>query len=226
MPDRRTEWEFSALTEYAIEFSDVWGRAPRSCFVNTAHGDNPAGLHGVCAAAQVCGIAPSHLAFFAMPNVDDITPLLLEQDVISVFAGIRSRAAGDVAPARRRHRAARGLAARCGADRRFGRLALLACRRRHGLVRSRVAAGHRWARPGALRKSVHYDSEPRPRTLLQRLISDGTQPAGYATDNGLGVLHRGTDIVQALSERDDATSGGTGTGACNGGDGYSPAEWV
>ena len=40
--------------------------------MNTAHGDNPAGLQLLYAAAHVRGIAPSHLALFPMPNVDDI----------------------------------------------------------------------------------------------------------------------------------------------------------
>jgi hypothetical protein len=33
---RRTRWEFSALTDYAIELAGVTGRAPRLCFVATA----------------------------------------------------------------------------------------------------------------------------------------------------------------------------------------------
>ena len=76
---------------------------------------------------------------------------------------------------------------------------------------------------------VRYaNSEPPRRPLLRRLISDGTLPAGYATDDGAGVLYRGTDFVQALSERDDAARGGSsaGAGAGNGGDGYSVVECV
>jgi hypothetical protein len=37
--------------------------------------------------------------------------------------------------------------------------------------------------------------------LLHRLIADGTLPSGYATDDGAGVLYRGTDFVEAVSER-------------------------
>jgi hypothetical protein len=33
---RRTRWEFSALTDYAIHLSGVTGRAPRVCLVATA----------------------------------------------------------------------------------------------------------------------------------------------------------------------------------------------
>ena len=33
---------------------------------------------------------------------------------------------------------------------------------------------------------VHYDSEEQRRPLFQSLIADGTLPAGYATDDGVG----------------------------------------
>ncbi len=49
---------------------------------------------------------------------------------------------------------------------------------------------------------VHYDSEAQRRPLFQSLIADGTLPAGYATDDGAGVRYRGTEFVEALSERE------------------------
>ena len=45
---------------------------------------------------------------------------------------------------------------------------------------------------------------PRPSTLLQSLVADGALPAGYATDDGAGLLYRGTEMVEALAERDGA----------------------
>jgi peptidase E len=53
---------------------------------------------------------------------------------------------------------------------------------------------------------VHYDSESQRRPLFQRLIADGTLPPGYATDDGAGVLYRGTDFVEAVTERDGAAA--------------------
>src|SRR6478735_5169403 len=53
---------------------------------------------------------------------------------------------------------------------------------------------------------VHYDSEEQRRPLYQSLIADGTLPAGYATDDGAGVLYRGTEFVEAISERDGAAA--------------------
>ncbi|MDE0776679.1 MAG: hypothetical protein OSB43_10440, partial [Nocardioides sp.] len=38
----------------------------------------------------------------------------------------------------------------------------------------------------------------------QRLVADGSLPAGYATDDGVGVLYRGTEMVGAYGERDGA----------------------
>ena len=53
---------------------------------------------------------------------------------------------------------------------------------------------------------VHYDSKPQRRPLFQRLIADGALPAGYTTDDGTGVLYHGTDLVEAVSERDGAAT--------------------
>ncbi|MBO0709572.1 MAG: peptidase E, partial [Candidatus Dormibacteraeota bacterium] len=47
---------------------------------------------------------------------------------------------------------------------------------------------------------VHYDAEPQRRPLLQKLVGEGTLPDAYATDNGVGLLYRGTELVEAVSE--------------------------
>jgi peptidase E len=47
---------------------------------------------------------------------------------------------------------------------------------------------------------VHYDTEEQRRPLFQQLVSDGTLPAGYATDDGVGLHYRGTDFVEAVSD--------------------------
>ncbi len=49
---------------------------------------------------------------------------------------------------------------------------------------------------------VHYDSERQRRPLFQRLIADGTLPSGYATDDGVGLVYRGTEFVEAVTEVD------------------------
>jgi peptidase E len=47
---------------------------------------------------------------------------------------------------------------------------------------------------------VHYDSEPQRRPLFQELIGSGGLPAGYATDDGVGIVYRGTEYAEAVSE--------------------------
>ena len=51
---------------------------------------------------------------------------------------------------------------------------------------------------------VHYDSEAERRPLLHSLVRDGVLPAAYATDDGAGLLYRGTDFVEAVSETGSA----------------------
>jgi peptidase E len=48
---------------------------------------------------------------------------------------------------------------------------------------------------------VHYDSEEQRRPLYQQLVADGTLPAGHATDDGVGLVYRGTELVEAVADR-------------------------
>lgn len=203
---RRTRWEFSALTDYAIELSRVTGRQPRMCFVATALGDDPATLHNLYEAARVRGVSPTHLTLFPMPNVDDITAHLLDHDVVWVFGG---SVAGLLAMWRLH-----------GVD------AAMRTAWQAGVVLTGISAGSICWHVGGTTDSfgpdlrpvtnglalvpysngVHHDSEEQRRPLFQRLIGDGALPAGYATDDGAGVLYRGTDFVEAVSERDGAAA--------------------
>jgi hypothetical protein len=45
---------------------------------------------------------------------------------------------------------------------------------------------------------VHYDSEHQRRPLLHRLVGQEVLPAAYATDDGAGVLYRGTELAEAV----------------------------
>jgi peptidase E len=53
---------------------------------------------------------------------------------------------------------------------------------------------------------VHYDSEAQRRPLYHRLVADGTLPAGHATDDGVGLVYRGTDLVEAVADRPGAAA--------------------
>jgi peptidase E len=205
-PGTRTRWELNALADYAIDLSGVTGRAPRICFVPTASGDDRALLAAFYEAAQLRGLAPSHLVLFAMPNVDDITEHLLAQDVVWVWGG---SVAGLLAMWRLH-----------GVD--------TAMRRawEAGVVLTGVSAGSICWHVGGTTDSfgpdlravtdglalvpfsngVHYDTEEQRRPAFQRLIADGTLPAGYATDDGVGVLYRGAKFLEAVREVDDAAA--------------------
>ena len=205
-PGRRVAYEFSALTDYAVDLSGVTGRAPRVCFVTTAQGDNSAALRNLYDAAQLRGFTASHLALFPMPNVDDIAALLLDQDVVWVGGG---SVAGLLAMWRLH-----------GVDEAMRRAW------QAGVVLTGVSAGSICWHTGGTTDSfgpdlrpvtnglalvpfsngVHYDSEEKRRPLFQRLIAAGTLPSGYATDDGAGVLYRGTDFVEAVTERDGAAA--------------------
>ena len=205
-PGRRVQYEFSALTDYAVDLSGVTGRAPRVCLVATAQGDNSTALRNLYDAAQVRGFAATHLTLFPMPNVDDITAHLLGQDVVWVLGG---SVAGLLAMWRL-HSVDVAMRAAWQA----------------GVVLTGVSAGSICWHVGGTTDSfgpelrpvtdglglvpfsngVHYDSEPQRRPLFQSLIADGSLPAGYATDDGAGLVYRGTDFVEAVSERDGAAA--------------------
>ena len=202
-PSRRLRWEVGPLTDHAVELSGVTGRAPKVCFVPTAMGDSSDLLRSFYEAANARGFQPSHLSLFPMPNVDDMAELLLGQDVIWVWGG---SVAGLLAMWKLH-----------GVDE------LMRRAWRAGVVLTGVSAGSICWHTGGTTDSfgpelravtnglglvpfsngVHYDSEAQRRPMFQSLIADGTLPAGYATDDGVGVLYRGTRFVEALTEKPD-----------------------
>jgi peptidase E len=200
---RNTTFELGPLSDYAIELSGVTGRRPRVCYVGTALGDAPHWITGFYDAGRIRGVEMSHLALFAMPNVEDITAHLLDQDVIWVGGG---SVAGLLAMWRLH-----------GVD------AAMRLAWRAGVVLTGVSAGSLCWHVGGTTDSfgpdlrpvtdglaflpysngVHYDTEEQRRPLYQKLVADEILPPGYATDNGVGILYRDTDFVEAVSESDD-----------------------
>jgi peptidase E len=205
-PGARVRWEFAPLTDHAIDLAGVTGRAPRVCFLATALGDNPAIISAFYEAALLRGVTPSHLVTFPMPNVADVQAHLLEQDVIWVYGG--------------------SVAGLLAMWRLHGIDSAMRAAWQARVVLTGVSAGSICWHVGGTTDSfgpdlrpvtdglglvpysngVHYDSEPQRRPLFQRLIADGTLPAGYATDDGVGLLYRGTELAEVLSEQDDAAA--------------------
>lgn len=203
---RRVRWEVGPLTDYAVELAGVTGRSPRVCFLATAMGDSPDMIRAFYEAVQLRGWQGSHLALFPMPSVEDVAELLLGQDVIWVWGG-----------------SVAGLLAMWqlhGVDKAM-RQAWQA-----GVVLTGVSAGSLCWHIGGTTDSfgpdlrpvtnglglvpfsngVHYDSEAQRRPMFQSLIADGTLPAGYATDDGTGLLYRGSRFVEAVTEKSDRSA--------------------
>jgi peptidase E len=195
VPGSRVRWVVGPLTEYAIDLAGVDGRAPKVCFLATACGDSPAVIRDFYDAAVLRGLHASHLSLFTMPNVPDIREHLLAQDVIWAWGG-----------------SVAGLLAMWALH---GVGEVMREAWQAGVVLTGVSAGSICWHTGGTTDSfgpdlrpitnglglvpfsngVHYDSEEQRRPLFQSLIADGTLPAGYATDDGVGVLYRGTEFA-------------------------------
>lgn len=200
---RRIRWQVGPLTDYAVELSGVTGRAPRVCFLATACGDSSDLLRNYYEAALLHGFQASHLALLPMPNVEDMRELLLSQDVIWVWGG--------------------SVAGLLALWRLHGVDELMREAWQAGVVLTGVSAGSLCWHVGGTTDSfgtelrpvtnglgllpyangVHYDSEEQRRPLFQKLVGDGTLPDGYATEDGVGLLYRGTRFVEAVTEKAD-----------------------
>jgi peptidase E len=200
----RLEWEVGPLTRYAVELAGVVGRAPRVCFLATASNEDRRLITTFYDNAWRQGWIGSHLSLLPMPNIADPREHLRSQDVIWVWGG--------------------SVAGLLALWRLHGLDAALREAWQAGVVLTGVSAGSLCWHVGGTTDSfgpqlravtnglallpwsngVHYDSEPGRRPLFQSLVADGTLPAGYATDDGAGLLYRGTELVEALTERPDA----------------------
>jgi peptidase E len=141
----------------------------------------------------------SHLQLFPMPNLEDVRGHLLDQDVIWVDGG----SVANLVAVWRVH----------GLD------AILHEAWQAGVVLSGVSAGSICWHTGGSTDSfglklraftdglgwlpysngVHYDGEEQRRPTMHELIGNGTLPDGYATDDGAGLVYRGTELVEVVA---------------------------
>ena len=197
----RFDWDAGPIFDLAAELSGAVG-TPKVCFLGTAGGDDAAGISGVYSALSA-RFRPSHVEVFTMPNIDDVRGHLLAQDVIWVGGG--------------------SVANLLALWRLHGWAAHLREAWQAGVVLGGVSAGSICWHVGGTTDSfgptlrpvtnglaflpyangVHYDSEEQRRPLFHRLIADRTLPAGFATDDGVGLLYRGTELVEAVADRPD-----------------------
>ena len=199
-PAVRTTVEFAPLVFHAVELSGVDGRRPHVCHIGTAMGDQRSWNAALDEAARAAGFDLVHLNLFPMPAVDDILGLLLEQDVVWVSGG----STANLLAVWRTHGLDRALWEAWQA----------------GVVLAGVSAGSICWHVGGTTDSfgpdlravtnglaflpyangVHYDAEAARRPLFHRLVDEGVLPDGFATDNGVGLVYRGTRFVEAVSE--------------------------
>ncbi|MFD4670088.1 Type 1 glutamine amidotransferase-like domain-containing protein [Lentzea sp. NPDC058450] len=201
---RRTYVEFNKLIHFALDLAGVDGRAPRLCHVGTAGGDQRAMNANMAEAGRVAGVEVSPLNLFTMPPTDDLEDYVLSHDVVWVGGGSVANllAVWDV----------------------HGLGAVFRKAWESGVVLSGVSAGSIcWHAGGAtdsfgpdLRivtnglgflpygNGVHYDSEEQRRPKIHEAVAAGVLPTTYCTDDGAGLLYRGTELVEAVTERQGA----------------------
>ncbi|WP_328912044.1 MULTISPECIES: peptidase E [unclassified Streptomyces] len=197
---RRTRVEFDALVHHAVDLSGAHGRRPRVMYVGTAIGDAEHFTARMTEAARVAGFDLTPLELFPMPNVEDVEGAVLDQDVVWVMGG----SVANLLAVWRVH----------GLD------AILRRAWQAGVVLSGVSAGSIcWFEGGTtdsfgpeLRpltnalgflpygNGVHYDVDRGRRPLIHRLVADGTLPTSHCTDDGVGLVYRGTELVEAVTE--------------------------
>ncbi len=194
----RRDLDAGPLLHHAVELAGVSGRRPRFCYVATASGDQRARAADVDEAVLAAGWEPSHLRLFPMPSHDDLEAHLLAQDVVWVGGG----SVANLLALWRLH----------GLDGVFRRVW------KAGVVLGGVSAGSICWHAGGTTDSfgpqlrpvtnglgllpwgngVHYDSEPRRRPLLHRLVAEQVLPTSYCTDDGAGVVYHGTQLFGAV----------------------------
>jgi len=200
-----TDSVYGPLLPHAIALAEVHGRAPRVTHLNTAGGDQRHVEGAELEAARAAGVEASHVRFFPHPNIPDLRAHLLRQDVVWVSGG--------------------SLVNLLAVWRAHGLDGLLAEAWRSGVVLAGGSAGalcwHEGGTtssfgpsisavadglglvPGSL--AVHYDSDPNRRPAHHAAVADGRLPDGYALEEGTGIVYRGREVAERVSERPDAS---------------------
>ncbi|WIM95876.1 peptidase E [Actinoplanes oblitus] len=191
------------IHHFAAELANAT-EAPKICVLAQATGDPDSRIGAFYSAFAGTRFTMSHLQLFPMPNIEDIRGHLLAQDVVWVDGG--------------------SVANLCALWRVHGLDEILHEAWQAGVVMSGSSAGSIcWHRGGTtdsfglrLRgftdglgwlpysNGVHYDGEGERRPKMHELIGDGTLPDGYATDDGAGLVFRGTSLEEVVADREGA----------------------
>lgn len=192
------EPENPALDDYILSLANK--PVPKVLFLPTASGDPNEHIHKFMGAFSHKMCEPEHLSLFRLGSHPvDLEELLFSQDII--YAGGGSMR--NLLAIWRVHELDR---------------ILRECWER-GIVLAGLSAGAMcWMEwgvtksggrpepcqgmgmlPGSL--TVHYDGEADRRPAYLQAVADGTLPAGYAADDGVGLLFRERELVDVVSSR-------------------------
>ena len=197
----RGDLELNALFHHAVELANASG-TPRVTQLATASGDQRFWNAKFAEAAGRAGYHTTSLNLFPMPTVPDIEAHLMEQDVVWVHGG----SVVNLLAVWRAH----------GLDHILRRVW------QAGVVLAGISAGSICWYEGGVTDSfrpeldavtdalgflpfangVHYDVEEQRRPLIHRLVGEGTLPTAHCTDDGVGLLYRGQELVEAVAEND------------------------
>lgn len=189
------------LLDYAISLAAANGPVRKVCFIPTAVGDRQDAIdHFAGLFAGRGNVDFSFLQLFAQPNVPDVRAHLLGQDVILVCGG----SVVNLVAVWRAH----------------GLPEILRECWEAGVVLAGWSAGSLCWHTGGPTDSyrdnldpftgglaflpysngVHDDLDDQPRrTAFRELIAKRELPAGYATEDGTGLLYVGTELLEAVT---------------------------
>lgn len=207
-PHPRLRFGFGPMMAFAVELAGERGARtdgpPRICNIGTASGDDKGFQRDMEEAAREAGYVMHHLSLFSQPNVEDIEAYLRGFDVLWVNGG----SVVNLLAVWRAH----------------GLPEILHRLWQEGVVLAGISAGSIcWFEggvtdsfgpelapvtnglgflPGA--NGVHMDTESSRRPLLRDLVGREVLGPALCTDDGTGLLFRGTELVEAVSEVDGA----------------------
>jgi peptidase E len=188
------------LVDFALSLA-AGGPVKRLCYLPTATGDRQEGIdHFAKVFAGRADVSFSALRLFTQPSVPDVRAHLLAQDMILVEGG----SVVNLAAVWRAH----------------GLPGILRDCWEAGVVLTGASAGslcwHEGGPTDSFRDAldpftgglgflpysngVHDDLAGQPRRAAYRdLVARGALPAGYATEDGTGLLYAGTDLAEAVT---------------------------
>lgn len=193
--------EVTTVARHAAELAGVSGRAPKVCFVGTARGDQVDRIAEARSAGFAAGFEMSHLALFPQPNVGDVEGFLCDQDAIWVEGGSTANllavwALHQVDSAMRTAWNAGVVLA--------GHSAGSICWSAGGPTDSygqELQLVHNTLNLIPFGNCPHYDSEPQRRPSVHAAVAAGALPETHCTDDGVGLMYTGTELVAAIGSR-------------------------